>query len=112
MSNFKNRLLDYLFLNKYWKKLWWKYCKGTTIQIKVPTTGIIIPVEEFDNFLVNIIVYLESHVGIMGYDWNIRHNFLFDWVCQLYYYNDGSNLEIKFRKKKEKYATICSLMWS
>lgn len=103
-----------LFLNKYWRKLWWKYCKGPVIQISVPSNDGVIPMSDFDEFLTEKITYLETHVGIMRYDWDIRHNFIFDWMVGLLYVERDfdTNLQIKFRKKKEKHASICRLMWS
>lgn len=102
------------------KNLWWKYMPGIVVTVKWPR-GWTEPdklgvqtesTDPNDHYR----PWLEATVGRQGWDW--------DWkigpVTRIEFFNSndaydfeslGDKLEIKFRKGKEKYATMFALRW-
>ncbi len=94
-------------------RLWWRYMPGTEIEVLWPrgwtepepaAGGGFIQIESTDpndHFR----PWLEANVGRQGWDWDWR-------IGQVAAETDVQDtLIIKFRRKKEKYATIASLKW-
>lgn len=100
-------LLDYL---------WWKFVPGTTINVKWPTGDIVVDSNHpqwYDCGAVKVLIHsadpndhyrpwLEEHVGKQKRDWNWRMNPRD---------SEGDTLQIKFRKGKEKFATLAAIRW-
>ena len=95
---------------KWYNVVWWKLMPGTRIKVKWPA-GSVASVTDFTHvYFANgsdpndhYRPWLESNVGKQGWDW--------DWVLSD---DDISKnlLTIKFRRGKEKWATMASLRWS
>jgi hypothetical protein len=81
-------------MKSIFQMIWWKVMNGRTIKIYAVNWNNLS--EYFD--------FLTEHVGMEGLSW--------DWVYISYlpYYVDAT-LIIRFRKGKEKYATLCQLKW-
>ena len=103
------------FLNK----IWWKLMPGVTVKVKWPSGNIVVdhndPRWQDMGGAVRVDLgfsadpndhyrhWMESIVGRQGWDW--------DWTLMG---NDilENKLTIKFRKGKEKFATVALLLWS
>ena len=89
--------------------LWWKLVPGTTAIVKWPQETWLTIHDDGDGGKVDVQTndpndhyrpYLEKNVGKQGIDWNWR-------IASV----EGNTLAIKFRKGKEKWATIITIMW-
>ena len=105
--NYRFGLLDYL---------WWRFMPGVEIELPWPTGNIVVNDQDprwcdiggavwVDlGFSANpndhYRPWMEESVGRQGWDWNWREGKSID------------ILVIKFRKGKEKYATIAAMRWS
>lgn len=96
--------------------LWWKFMPGKTISLKWPNGWVVLhddgsggqvsteSADPNDHYR----PWLEKNVGKQGWDWQWRHRTTIpddgsihtDWVV------------IKFRKSKEKWATMAAMKWS
>jgi hypothetical protein len=103
---------------RWYNSLWWKLMPGTTIKVKWPV-GVILITEDDPrwNWTIGPSMYrvesadpndhyrpwMEKNVGKQGWDW--------DWSMVD---NDiaANQITIKFRRKKEQWATIALLRWS
>lgn len=92
-------------------RIWWKLMPGTLITVKWPVGwtdpipaggGGTIQVESADPND-HYRPWMEQNVGKQGWDW--------DWTLTNNDINENS-LTIKFRKGKEKHATIAALRWT
>lgn len=97
--------------------LWWKLMPGTKIKVKWPSGPVVVNFKSSNwedcGGANNLEIesadpndhyrpWMEKHVGRQGWDWN--------WALM----EDDINtnrLTIKFRKGKEKYATIVAMKW-
>lgn len=100
-----------IFIRKFWGKIWWKLMLGIEIKVKWPVGwtepipaagGGVIQTESADPND-HYRPWMEKYVGHQCWDWN--------WDLTD---NDAAEnkLTIKFRKGKERYATIAALKWS
>ena len=100
-------------------RIWWRLMPGTTIKVKWPSGNIVVDhndprwqdmggavwvdlgfsADPNDHYR----PWMEKEVGKQGWDW--------DWTMMD---NDvtENRLTIKFRKGKEKYATLFAMQWS
>lgn len=107
--------------------LWWRWMPGTEVTVKWPVGEIV--VDHNDPRWIDIggavtvslgtsadpndhyRMWLEQHVGRQGWDWNWK-------IGPAAATNDAGTvigfdtLVIKFRKAKEKYATIAAMRWA
>lgn len=90
--------------------LWWKLVPGTTIKVKWPKTEWITIHDDGNGGKVDTgsndpnhhyRPWLEKNVGKQGIDWNWR-------IASI----EGNTLAIKFRKGKDKWASIAGLLWN
>lgn len=86
---------DMVLRSNFIQYFWWKLMPGTSITVKSPPKlwGI-----SSINYYYR--PYLEENVGKQGWDWNWK------------YASDGENIFIRFRKGKEKWASIIAIMWT
>lgn len=98
---------------------WWKYMPGVEIVVKWPRSPIAVNSSNpnwFDCGGAEWVLidsadpndhyrpWLEEKVGRQGWDWN--------WDCVISDNHDDDHLTIKFKKGKEKYATLAAIKWS
>lgn len=103
--------------SEFVSKVWWKLMLGTTIDVQWPIGKVLVEPEHhaWDLTLGTSKQYvdsadpndhyrpwLEENVGVQKWDWE------WDWKFDDFL---GDRLTIKFRKGKEKYATIAILRW-
>lgn len=100
--------------------IWWKFIPGTTTTVKWPVGEVVIDesMPQWDwtigpsKYIVessdpndHYRPYLEKHVGKQGWDW--------DWLIEA---KDNTQypdqLRIRFRKGKEEWASITTIMWT
>jgi len=96
---------------KWYNSLWWKLMPGTTVKVKWPVGWAVVnddgqggqvsveSADPNDHYR----PWMEKNVGKQGWDW--------DWSMVD---NDiaANQITIKFRRKKEQWATIAMLKWS
>ena len=104
-------VLDLIYNRKLavraWHKVWWKYMPGTVIKVKWPVgwtrpdhlgnqTESTDPNEHYRPWLI-------KNVGRQGLDWqwDLRDNDIIE-----------NTLTIKFRKGKERWATVAAINWN
>jgi hypothetical protein len=92
-------IMDEREIREFMRCVWWKLMPGVTATVKWPVTDCRSVVDSDPN--TNYRPYLEKHVGKQGWDWDWRIGSV-----------DGNTLTIKFRKGKEKWATIIMIMWT
>lgn len=101
--------------------LWWRYMPGVEIEVPWPTGNIVVDhndprwvdwggavqvdlgfsADPNDHYR----PWLEQHVGQQGWDWNWR-------LGKLGVLNEQTTLIIKFRRRREKHATVAAILWS
>lgn len=90
--------------------LWWRFMPGTTIKVKWPKNEWVIIHDDGNGNKTSALTndpndhyrpWLEKNVGRQGIDWNWR-------IASI----EGDTLAIKFRKGKEKWASIITIMWT
>ena len=102
--------------------LWWRFMPGTEIEVPWPSGNIVVndqdprwcdiggavwvdlgySADPNDHFR----WWLEKNVGRQGWDWNWRIGQIATTT------NERDTLVIKFRRAKEKYATIAAMRWA
>lgn len=98
-------------LVKIWHKVWWTWMPGTEIKVPWPT-GWTAPVVAEDGSVIqtessdpndHYRPFLEKKVGRQGWDWqwDLRDHDIID-----------NTLTIKFRRGKDKWASVAALKWS
>lgn len=107
MSKFEIKQLFGLTIVQH---IWWKFVPGTTITIPWPKKEWLTLHDDGDGSTVQAHTndpnyhyrpYLEKNVGKQGRDW--------DWWLDPV---DGNTLTIKFRKGKESWASIITIIWT
>lgn len=104
-------MLDYSWGRTYpviwYRQLWWRFMPGTMIVLDKPTR----PIKLRGLFTVSPAIHygdwLRENVGRQGWDW--------DWAWRTEVNGDWSTpskVAIKFRRNKEKFATLAKLKWS
>lgn len=90
--------------------LWWRFMPGTIITVKWPRTEWIVLHDDGDGGITATLTcdpnhhyrpWLEKNVGKQGIDWNWR-------IASV----TGETVSIKFRKGKDKWASVAGLLWN
>jgi hypothetical protein len=101
-------------LGNLWDWAWWKFVPGTVIDVKWPSGWVVLhtmpdgsktSVESSDPND-HYRPWIEQHVGKQRWDWNWRVSRASTGQF------DYDTVQIKVRKKKEKFASMMLLLWN
>jgi len=85
---------------KWYNQLWWKFIPGVVVDVSWPKSDTLNPDIQYRP-------WLEKHIGKQGWDWQ--------WYAYAEELSAGVieiRIQLKFRKKYSKYATMATLMWN